>query len=231
MFSSYDSAIRVLLTAILFITAGCEKRTPVEPTVFARAEDEYRLTIMVDLSGSFADKMADGGHAYRFALRVIDEYFRNRIGFNDTLVIAQISASEPLLWEGKPLDLRREFPSASAFRDFLLQKSNPNGSLVYDGMHTTLEYLMMDPGVKAGRTKSALLVLSDLIDNGPEPGPRARRLKHTLAEYAACGGTIGLYYVDTSCLGIWTKVLSDTGIREFEVESEIVGKPTLPNFE
>lgn len=231
MFFSFRAPIRILLTVLLVSTAGCEKRTPVEPTVFARADDEYRLTIMVDLSGSFADKMADEGHAYRFALQVIDEYFRNRIGFNDTLVIAQISASKPLLWEGKPLDLRREFPSAGAFRDFLLQKSDPNGSLVYDGIHTTLEYLLMDPGVRGGRTKSALLVLSDLVDTGPEPGPRARRLKQTLAEYAACGGTVGLYYVDTSLLGIWTKVLSETGVQEFAVESEIVGKPHLPTFE
>ncbi len=225
---------RVVITfASLFVLValGCTKRIPTEPTVFAQADDEYQLTIMVDLSGSFADKMADEGHAYRFALRVIDEYFRNRIGFNDKLIIAQISATEPLLWEGKPLDLRREFPSASDFRDFLLRNSDPNASFVYDGMHTTLEYIMMDPGVKGGRTKSALLVLSDLIDNGPQPAKRARLLTRSLADYGACGGTVGLYYVDTSRVANWIKALREAGIREFEVESEIVGKPTLPNFE
>ena len=228
---SHTRFARTICLIVLLCAIGCAKRRQREQAVFARPDNEHVLAIVVDLSGSFAGLMAEDGKAYEFVLDVIDHYFRNRIGRDDKLIIAQISASDPLLWEGRPLDLRREFRSAADFRDFLLAEADPRASYVYDGMHATLEYLMSDPAVHAGRTQSALLVLSDLVDTGPDPGDRARRLLHSLTDYGACGGIVGLYYVATPRQAKWRKALRDAGLREYRVESEIVGKPQLPNFE
>ncbi len=61
--------------------------------------------------------MANQGQAHKFLMRVIDQYFRNSIGANNRIVIAQLSATQPaLLWDGSPVDLRQQFPTAEKFQ-------------------------------------------------------------------------------------------------------------------
>lgn len=217
---------------LLSVVCGCAPRRQVEATPLRNDESEYVLAILLDLSGSFAHLMAEDGKAYDFALIVMDRYFRDRIGTNDKMIIAQVSGTDrALLWEGTPLDLRREFPSADAFRDFLLSKADPGGSLVHEGLARTVEYVTSDPQVASGKAKSAIFVLSDMLDNGPDGRESQERAARALAAYSQKGGVVGLYYVDQSLVAQWRQILRDAKIPDYCVECEIVGKPPLPSFE
>lgn len=217
---------------VVSLTCGCAPRRQAEVTPLRDDESEYVLTILLDLSGSFAHLMAEDGKGYDFALIVMGRYFRDRTGTRDKIIIAQVSGTErALLWEGTPLELRREFPSAAAFRDFLLSKADPGGSLVHAGLANTVEYLTSDPRVASGEAKSALFVLSDMLDNDPESKESEDRAVRALAEYGQKGGVVGLYYVDQSLVAHWRQILSDAQIPDYRVECEIVGQPPLPSFE
>ena len=113
------------IVAVILCATGCEKRRESSHTTFAHdGNAEYVLGVVIDLSGSFSDLMAEKGQAHAFLLQVIDAYFRDRIGSQDKLIIAQISGNErALLWEGKPLQLRRDFPTPESFRNMLRMKS------------------------------------------------------------------------------------------------------------
>ncbi|QDT43497.1 hypothetical protein Pan241w_35980 [Gimesia alba] len=223
--------MRYLMSLLIVVgVCGCEKRHE-SPQTFVSDDSEYKVAILLDLSGSFEHMMCDDGKAHQFAMRVLDHYFRERLGNNDKLIIAQISGTErSLLWEGTPLQLRREFPSAKAFGEFLRSKSDPRGSLVHDSIAHTVEYVASDPAVASGRAKSAVFVLSDMLDNGVNQESE-QRVIGALTEYAQQNGAVGLYYVDQLLVPQWRKNLQDAGIREICVESEIVGTPRLPNFE
>src|SRR6185369_3515131 len=102
---------RLILIACLVLLAGCEQRVE-QQTVFEPDEGEYVLTVVLDLSGSFRQLLDE--KAWAFLCQVIDRYFEDRIGHNDKLIIAQLSASErALLWQGTPLELRQEFKSGA----------------------------------------------------------------------------------------------------------------------
>ncbi len=220
------------LTVVLF--CGCEPRrqSPADSSsTFAHQESQYVLTVLLDMSGSFQHEMTDGGKAHRFNMRIIDRYFRERLGSNDQLIIAQISGdSRSLLWQGTPLQLRKDFPSATAFGEFLRSKTNPQGSLVHDAIASTVDYILADPNVSSGTAKSALFVLSDLADTASSPESKERALQ-SLAAYGQAGGVVGLYYVDQSLVPEWRTNLRLAGIQESCVEADIVGTPTLPRFE
>ena len=225
--------IALALLALLSTQSGCEPRheNPDHASPIVHQDSEYVLAILLDLSGSFTELMTKDGKAYRFAMRVADKYLR-RMDSNDRLIISQLSATnKALLWDGSPIALRRSFPSANAFRDFLLSKSDPNGSRIHDGIADTLDYLLALPGVQSGKTKSALFVLSDMIDNAPEPEKSKERLLQALAAYGRAGGGVAFLWVDSSLVLPWRTHLKDAGIAHFAVESEIVVDPPLPTFE
>lgn len=228
-------AFNLLLVAaiIAVVTPGCGKRREhTEPRVFGEKEREYVLTIVLDMSGSFTNLMAYDGKAYQFAVAVVDRYFRDRIGSQDILIIAQVSGTDrSLLWEGRPSELRKEFPSAEKFRDFLLQNSNPRASLIHEGMVQSIRYMMNDECVRKGKAKTAMFVLSDMLDTHDTAGDVTPELSQALSDFGACGGMVGVYYCDSKLVPVWQQRLSDAGIQHYRVESEIVRMPTLPSFD
>ncbi len=216
-------------TATLLALGGCARRQS-ETTMLAQEECERVITVLLDMSGSFVERMTVDGVAYSFCMDVINQYFAEGIGSEDKLIIAQISANpDPLLWEGKPLDLRQMFDSAGSFRDFLLSKSSPLGSPVYLAMARALEYVTSDPAFANGKTKSAVLVLSDMEDNGPPES--SKEAKRALLKYAKQGGVIGLYFVSQGLVSQWRQELQSDGFHDSIVKSEILGRPPFPNFE
>lgn len=198
---------------------------------FEREESTQRVVMIVmDLSGSFTDKMAEDGEAYEFALHVIDRYFRRRDPMNDRIILAQISGMEQsLLWEGSPLELRRKFPNAGAFRDFLLANADTSGSLVHDAVANAISYLTLHPKYGGGDAKTATLILSDMEDTGSSDSEQ--HLSKWLEAYGSANGAVGVYFCDQHRVEDWKDRLTRAGIDNFIVESEIVGKPQLPNFE
>ncbi|MFN4261394.1 MAG: hypothetical protein ACK4RK_19075 [Gemmataceae bacterium] len=219
-----------LLSALL---SGCERVQQEEsrPPIEAR-ESEYLVAVVPDLSGSFRRMMAEGdGKAYRFMMAVIDRYFRDRLGSNDRLLIAQISATQnTLLWDGQPKQISSHFQSAAAFNEFLLQNSHPAGSRCHQGLADTLEYVLSCPGVAEGRTRSAIFLLSDMEDNAPDSAEQKARAKRLLAEFAKVGGVVGMYWVG-SPLTEWRQILKEAGVKNSMIESSIVAEPDLPKFD
>jgi hypothetical protein len=221
-----------IVMLLMTMTSGCEKRRETADNTFGDDDCRYILTVVIDMSGSFAGRMAEGGEAYAFLRAILDRYAREKVGSGDRLVIAQVSGSDNfLLWEGKPLDLRREFGSADQFRDFLISKADASSSQVYEGMVKVLKYVLANPGVAKGRVKSVMFFLSDMDDTEPNKAARGQEIRALLKEYGSCGGSLGLYYVDTWRVGPWEKELLKAGIEHHRVQAEIVGKPDLPEFE
>jgi hypothetical protein len=199
--------------------------------IFAPSESKYVIAQVVDMSGSFAEKMADKGQAFQFTTGMIDRYFRARVGTPDRLIIGQISGGEALVWEGLPLQLRRQY-TPETFGRFLRANSDPNGgSPVYDSVAQAIEYILDDPAIKSGQAKSAVLICSDMLENSPGAAEAEKRLTKALTAYGRIGGVVGIYYCNQRLVAEWRKRLRDAGIREFKVESAIVGKPTFPSFE
>ena len=220
-----------LMLAVLLSGCGKRRSTTSQPA-FPEDEKEYILAIVFDLSGSFMQLMAEDGRAYDFAMQVVDRYHRNTIGTRDKLVIAQISGTQrSLLWEGTPLQLRHQFPTAASFREFLLSKADPNGSLVNDGLAHVVNYLTADPQVSGGHAKLGLFVLSDMLDSGPNPEESQKRLVQSLSVLGLTDSLIGMYFVDQLLVAYWKQQLQAAGLRRYHVESEIVGKPLLPELE
>ena len=227
------SNLRVLtVLACLLILVGCSRRPEGVEPVLIEDDSEFVLTILLDLSGSFESLMADDGKAYEFALQVLDRYFRDQLGTNSKIIIAQISNTDrSLLWQGTPRELRQQFPTAKAFRDFLRGKYDPNGSRVYDAVAQTVNYVLNDPNVSSGKSKSAMFVLSDMLDSTSDSEQSKQRALQALADYGQRGGTLGLYYVDQLLVEEWRQHARDAGIRQCCVQADIVGRPQLPNFE
>ena len=222
-----------MLTALAAVP-GCEKcQEDKQSSPLVVQDTEFLLVIVLDVSGSFIEYVnEDSGKAYYYILSLIDKFFRNRLGSDDKIVLAQLSATDKsLLWDGSPRTLRQSFPDAKAFRKFMLERSNPNGSRVHDGIADALDYVMDYPGVAAAKTKSAIFVLSDMDDNFPNPEQSKARLVKALSDYSCIGGAIGIYWCDQSLVPVWRKHLRQSGIRSWVVESEIVADPTVPSFD
>jgi hypothetical protein len=216
------------------LVGGCsphvENDTP--PVSLGREDADMLVVIGLDLSGSFADRMAEDGKGYEFTMRVADNYFRNSIGTNNRIVIAQLSGNDrALLWDGTPVQLRQSFPTAREFREFLRAKSVPAGSRIHDGVSDALDYVLSDPGVASGKTRCALFIASDFDDNAPNSQQSEQKLAGMLKEFGKKNGVAGFYFLEQTRVPVWRKHLAQSGIKNWICESEIVAYPPLPTFE
>jgi hypothetical protein len=174
--------------------------------------------------------MFDGNEVgYKFFLRASDQYFRNRMGEHDRILISQLSAdSRTLLWEGAPLTLRRRFGNSASLQRFIEEKSNPAGSRVYAALSDTLDYIYELPGVRDGSSEVCVIVLSDMVDNSPTQEEDRQRMIESLTRFSTTDGHIGLYWVDQLCLRDCRRVLAEAGLKDYVVEGDIVDDPKLP---
>ena len=93
-----------------------------------------------------------------------------------------------------------------------------------------IEYLAYHPRYGNGRSRSVTLILSDMDDTGSQRDSELQ-LNSTLSAYGQINGSVGIYFCNQLRIEDWRQRLSRAGIDNFIVESEIVGKPPLPNFE
>lgn len=224
----------VLMACLVALSLGCQQRNPDESAALTDQEAEHLLVVVIDLSGSYAQFMTEDGRAYQFLMRLIGRFFHDRIGSNDRIVISQISSphlKQTLLWEGSPRAFAGEFQTAAGFRTFLLAHSDPNGSRVHDTIADAIEYVLDYPGVAEKRTKTAVIALTDMLDNAAEPEKSRQRLQDALGKYGRCGGIVGLYWVEQTLVSPWRQRLREARLKEMKVESEIVVQPDLPRFD
>ncbi len=110
--------------------AGCEQYVPVESSALSDLQRDYVLCFVLDTSGSFLPKMfGDSGRGYRFFTKASEQYFRNRMGEHDRILISQLSANKrTLLWEGARRNFRKRFGSSASLQQFIVENSDPYGS-------------------------------------------------------------------------------------------------------
>lgn len=222
----------LVCTCLAMCIAGCRKRVERPEFAFGSDDGEFVLTVVIDMSSSFQGMMARDGKAWDFMCQVVDKYFRDRIGSSDKLIIAQLSGSDKaVLWQGTPLQLRRDFASGAAFRNWLSSCADPRGSLVYDGIVQAVEYTLSDPIMESGKGKAAVFILSDMVDTS-DSDQASERAVEALAAIGRDRGVVGLYFVDVKLCSKWRRMLTDAGIpaSHMHVEAEVVGSPLLPTF-
>jgi hypothetical protein len=225
---------RMISAVIVFALIGCERHVAKEEqSPIKSARREYVVGIVLDLSGSFEGLMVEDGNAFRFFGAVIEKLFRDRIGKDDRIVLAQISAKKrAMLWEGTPQQMMEDFPNQETLNTFLRQKSDSAASNVYDAVADMVEYMAHYPGVARGETKSAVFVLSDMDDTMGDESSKDR-LTEELKKYSATKGVVGMYWVNQEKLMEWRLNLEECGFVSedtFVVESDIVRVPTVPSF-
>ena len=213
-----EEIMKKLILAALLILGCSPRRDHAENHTLGPAEEEYVILIALG---------KDGGE--EFASSVIDRYFRDRAGTQDKLIISRLSGGESLVWEGTPLALRKQFPSNEDFKKFLAGKASED-TKIYAGLHHALEYVLSDPRVASGKAKVGVFVMSKLIDSGSEERDKGY-MNHDLSELGWRNGVIGLYYADQSQVLRWRQKLQFLNVKNYRVESEIVGEPPLPSFE
>lgn len=220
-----------VICATLALMSGCTRvDLSGQSDPFHETDRETKIVILLDLSGSFQQMMVVDGKAYQFCLRVADKYFRSRIGTQDEIVIAQISGTDrALLWQGTPAQLRRDFPGPTEFQQFLQHKAGPGGSLVYDSIASTVEYLISEPEIDTGTARSAVFVLSDMLENGPDPETSKNRMMNAFATYGKHHGCVGLYFVDQGLVTYWRDEMKSSGV--VHAVAADVGNPSLPDLE
>lgn len=220
----------LLVTSLLICLSGCEKYVEVDSSPIQPVERDCILAFVLDTSGSFTPMMFDGDkRGYKFFLRASDQYFRNRMGDHDRILISQLSAEQrTMLWEGNPMSLRREFGSSDALQDFIARKSDPSGSRAYAALADTLDYIVDLPGVREGETEVCVLVLSDMMDNSPSQEEDRQRMLESMRRLGEVNGSLGMYWVDQWCLSECRQCLRDSGIQNHVIEGSFVSDPKLP---
>lgn len=222
---------RRFLALLLVFAVGCEQVDQSQFSPLQPESCEYVVLVAIDMSESFRKYMAEDGKAYDFVNHVVEKYFRDRIGGNDQIVITQLSGNnKPLLWQGTPFELRKEFPDKQKFRDFLLANADPTSSRINDGVHESLKYLLRTHSVARGNAKTVALILSDMEDEFPDEEQSSDRLISSLTTFAK-RGHIGFYYCSQHRMEDIEKKLEEAGISMYILECDIHGRPPMPSFE
>ena len=221
--------ILMLVTAAL---VGCTPAAPPQnnPSPLNIEPPSYVLIVVLDLSGSYA-KFMDDGKAWNAVSKTIREFYRNRMGEHDKLVIGQISGvTVAPIFSGSPKAFGRECQSAGSFKDLLKKNSDPNGSPVHASTEATLRYGMqfMSPS-----NNTFLAVFSDFDENFPEPEKTETKLVATLAEFARKGGACGCYWLSLGQVSKWHANLVKAGFpsNKMVVSGIIEAEPAFPQFD
>jgi hypothetical protein len=158
----------------------------------------------------------------------------------DRIILAQISGKPPsLLFDGTPAKFAEQFPSPASLREFMLEKTDPNGSPVHNVINDSLTYLISLHEQAASREvkpHSCILVFSDMEDNAPDTEGTRKQMGQLFKQYLKTTGghcAVGFYWVDLAYVPGVTRMLHDTGLKpsQFIVENGINVSPRLPVFD
>ena len=225
----------ILLASLLLGQAGCVKsRADRQSAPFVQEELDACLAIAIDTSGSFSDYWDD--RAYQLFIDLSESFFSETMGNDTRLIISQLSGSdEVILFEGRPNELQKQFPSPESLSEFLQSKSDPSQSRVFDGTTATINHLQSLSGITS-RTQMLTVILSDMQDSEPDVGKRRQRgavMVDALKRYRESGGGLALYYVATEDTERWGKILEMAGFESghYIIANELSLSPQLPTFD
>ena len=221
--------MRFILCCLLVANQlGCRPRDRESTSSIEREPYDRVLVVAVDLSGSFADLLTEEGRAYQLLLAAIDRYFRDASGGKDLILITQLSGNDlPLLWQGTPEQLSREFPDEQAFRTFLLADADPSGSRIRDGVAESLDCAVRNIG--DAKVRAVALVLTDWEDNDSDQVSSRERLVRAIRAFSPYG-SIGLYFCSQRRRPEIEQIMHEAGARYILVEGHD-RNPPLPSLD
>ena len=184
------------LLAVILLLPGCAKHQETDTRVIRPPEWNFILIFLVDPSRRFAEKKFDAA-AHRFLVGTAENYFRGRSEPDDRVLLASLTdeGGSPLLWQGTPRDLRRQFDTPEALRDFVTQHSRPTKH-VYASLAKTLDYVSDLPPVHDGKAKAVVVVLSDMLDDSKTREQDLVKAAAALKRFTALRSEIGHWWVD-----------------------------------
>jgi hypothetical protein len=220
------------LAALSPALLGCDDHQDTKTPRFPTPTHDLLVAFILDTSGSFLDRMfSDKADAYRYFMDTVDDFSRQRVGCEDSILLTQISAERrTFLWEGSARDLMNDFQDADQLQRFFKDKSCPNGTRLYLGIADALDYIMEERGVKTGETEVVVIVLSDMIDAWEKPEESRARLVSSLRGFSKCHASLAFFWVDQLKFKEAKQLLLDAGIPEAEIKCGF-GKPKLPNWQ
>jgi len=214
------------LLAAALLLAGCKRQHHEVGLKLPDQAPGQMIGVIDDTSGSFRKHQTK---VYAFLLRLLDAYGKNSSP-GDRLVISQLSGGgRSILWEGHPRLLRRDFPSAAAFEQFIVTApgSDPDYSRVYQSFCEMTDYILACPGIESGKSKGAVFLLSDCIENAADSDQWKARLERSLAKFGEKKGIIGIYWCDPDVRADMRRLLNGAGIKNI-VETDVLTRPELP---
>jgi hypothetical protein len=223
------------LLVLVVLTGGCVDSQPhhlAKP--FERRELDACLTIVVDMSGSFATNWDD--RAYKLFLELMDQFFTEGIGVESRVVIGQLSGNEnAVLFDGRPEELRSQFRSADELNAYLQKHSDPGSSPVFQATDRSVSYVTAMQGITPN-TRLMTVVLSDMIDTActvDERRETGNDMLKTLKKYRKMGGGLALYFVAPHEMKRWQQIINMAGFEPgtYVVESSLIARPELPRMD
>jgi hypothetical protein len=185
----------VLPMLLLLPVCGCVEETDGPPSPFREDKPECVLVFAVDTSVPYRQHLMTDTGLFEFWIGTINNYFRDRIGHDDKMIITQLSNDCDIdLWHGAPGDFTRTIDSPEALRRLIVTDTKP-ASRPYDALADTISYVLRLPGVSEGRTPAFVVVMSNMMD---QTSPN--KLIESLKRFRQAGGGIGFYWPDTRAL-------------------------------
>lgn len=237
MLSASWFRITAMMTLIaVSVIAGCTKKVatdrPDKQAAFEEPPIDYALVMQYDISGSFYPEMVLKGRAFTYSLQTLDAFQRECPGSNPQLILSHISGStRPVLWQGRPRELKKKFSGPAEMRAFL-ERNNVPGSRVYDSVRETIEHLLSLPGVREKKVPTMLLVYSDMEDTCSDNGSRQRLMQALRLLATEARSAVGLFFVADAERLTWERHLRDAGFPDgsFIVVAGMQESARLPRF-
>lgn len=216
--------IFIIILVVNALFTGCERR---DTTVANRFADDTDFVLLIAIDADYVEQNA---RPYDFCIMALSTYFDEREGANSQVLISQLGSDRPVIWQGKPEDFKRDFPSPSAFQEYLKNEKTPTTKNVTEGIAFSLDYLTRHPSVRS-KKPSVALIISEMIDSSPTVESETEAI-NAIIRYAKTGGALGFFFVDSHRMKyVEDELLKRAGMTMYTLQGDVHGRPPLPSFE
>jgi len=224
----------LVVSCLMTVQVGCIEAPPIDQTpLFDVTELDACLAIVVDMSGSFGNSLDE--RAFPLFLELSERFFTEGSGGENRIIIAQLSgATQVVLFEGRPEELRSRFKSPDELSRFLKEQSDPARSPVFAATTRVTDYVLAMPGMTE-RTRLLTVILSDMQDSETDRQLRSAsgwKMLESLKKYQKRGGSLALYFVAERETARWNRILlmAEFAPGAFVIENNVTASPRLPSF-
>lgn len=214
---------KTILILICVAFLGCEQK---DANSLKKKDQLTRmLSIVIDMSGSFEDRLEKGKLSYRLIRSSIGTYF-HKYRNQSSLIISTIDSrsKRSIVWQGQAREFGKDFSSEKKFFAHIRKNIDASGSNIYSSLENTITHMLAYPP----EIQKTVMVLSDMWDNSKKP--RKDEFYQVLTQFKAADGEIAFYFVDQTVVSELKEKLESIGYSSPIVVSSFQRKMPLPNF-